>query len=277
MSFTPSPSFKSGFQVAEFIPVYKPGFSVSSKLPSAFFILGVSVKTKEFSIVHLQSGYTEADSVLEIAGASSPVKPVSASVIPLPFLSGKKILTLLDVMPAQLIYATLESDGTFTFLQLAITVRNSYTVSVIKTLHLNKTLTKATSLCFGGKRYFLFQDENKSLEVFQCNIVTLTILDLLLDEEKQVLVHMMRDYNTENNIIGIKHNVCFYDRVPMGRVPSSHKLLAVFSTTCEAYQLITLNKHNGLLEWWNWTGEECEAVVLLTTTGIRVKGTMLWI
>lgn len=264
MSFTPAPSFTEPQNVTNYVPVYKAGFTFHG-LPCTLVSL-----TQNGDLLHLQSGYTEADSVL----GTDEQRPVKVYTVKL-HLENKPLVTVLDVVPSKLVYAAVNQTGSLVFFQLLVTMSNSYTVSVVKTCELNTFVKKAVSLCFEGKRYFLLQGRHGELEFYGCDTVTYEILSLPVEQEEHLMSLLLQDYNTENNIVGFKHNVCYYDCIPMGRVPPSYKLLSVFGTTCDAYQMLVWNKDDSVLEWWRWTGTECEAVVLPNVP--KVKGNLLWV
>jgi hypothetical protein len=227
--------------------------------------------SKRGSLVQLQSGYSEADSVLGTL-EQRPVKIVNIPLEALP--TNHTWVTLLDVVPSKLLYAVISTTGYIALLQLSVTITNTYTVSVIKTIELKTYVKKAVSLCFEERRYFLLQGRHGELEFYGCDTFTYEVGSIEVEQEEQLLDMMLKDYNTENNIIGFKHNVCYYEGISMGRVPSTHKLLAVFGTTCDAYQMLVLNSC-AELEWWRWTGTECEAVVIPSVP--KVLGNLLWV
>lgn len=264
MSFTPSPSFSESLSVTNYIPVYKDCFTFHG-LPCTLVSL-----TQNGDLVYLQSGYTEADSVL----GTDEQRPVKVHLVKLQ-LKDKPWVTVLDVVPSKLVYAVVNQTGALVFFQLLVTMSNFYTVSILQTGELNTFVKKAVSLCFAGKRYFLLQGRHGDLEFYGCDTVTYEILPLSVEQEEHLMRLLLQDYNTENNIIGFKHNVCYYDCIPMGRVPPSYKLLSVFGTTCDAYQMLVWNKDESVLEWWRWTGSECEAVILPSVP--KVKGSLLWV
>ena len=271
MSFTTCPrklKKKADLQENEFVPVYKTAFSCHT-LPCTLITLSHTPGKKPI-LVHLQTGYSEADSVL----GTQEQRPLQLQLVPLPLPKGEQWTTLLDIVPSTLVYAALSNLGTFVVLQLYYTITGGYTASVVKTCEFILSVKKAVSLCFQSKRYFLIEEDSGDLELLSCDAVTYDIT-VASDEEKEgVFLQKLKDYNTENNIIGFKHNVCYYDGIAIASVPSRFKILNVFGTRCDAFQLLVWNRQRLKTEWWRWTGVECEAVHLPTVQ--NVKGNLLW-
>ena len=89
------------------------------------------------------------------------------------------------------------------------------------------------------------------------------------------LVH--EDYNTENNILGCKHNVVYYNGEVIATLPRDYSIVTWFGTQCNAFQLLVKRTDTTPgLEWWRWTGEECEAVVLSNVESVVPKGNLVW-
>lgn len=227
-------------------------------------------------LLYLHSGLTEAESVLETVGSSAPA--ITTASVALPLDVDQEWCTLLDIVPSKLVYAAVSKQGSFTLLQLYVSMSNVFTASVLHAYELPVVIHKAVSLCFKDRRYILVQDDARELEFYSCDLSSrvYTVKAVEEEEEEVLLRAMLGDYNTENNVIGFKHNVCYYDKVPIARLPPRYACVAVFGTQCEKFQLLVWNRGTGLTEWWRWTGTTCEAVSLDGSEAWKLKGNLLW-
>ena len=135
-------------------------------------------------------------------------------------------------------------------------------------------ITKVKSVCLKDKRYFLFFDHRNRVQCYECNTDTWMVQPVSPRKQNEVLLHIKKDYNTENNVIETQNGVCMYDNVPIGRVDLPFQVLAVHGTQCDRFQLLVWNGVS--VEWWRWTGEECEAVILPPTVTHVVQGDLIW-
>jgi len=293
MSLTLAPSrqvLSQPTDVPDLYPVYKPGFTFS-KMPASLLTL-VPNKNNNVDLLHLRSGFSDADSALFLKSPSLATRVPTCSVVTLAALvSSYKLnwVTLLEVLPASLVFALLSDTGQVLFFQLCVRCVSGHTSLVvdvkkeethtIHTLDLPKTgsletlVTGAVSVCLNGRRYFFVQTSNQKWTVFQVNVDTQEITRLKNPQADVVYRDVLQDYNTENNVIGVKSSVLFYDQVPICKTERTYRVCSVFGTCCEAFHLLV---HNGeIIEWWRWTGNECEAVVL---TGLKsVVGNLVWL
>jgi hypothetical protein len=124
----------------------------------------------------------------------------------------------------------------------------------------------------GDERYFFVETENHGLNVYHCNIQNYTVTEEA-ENVPWIMQQMLKDYNTENNILGCKRNVIFYKEEPIATVPQGCRILSVFGTQCNAFQLLVQSEAG--VEWWRWSGTECEALKLDNITSVP-KGNLLW-
>ena len=224
--------------------------------------------------VHIHTNYTEADSVLNL---KTP-QPAQVQVIDIPPVDeeGATWLTLLDVDPKAYIYALLSNTGTLLFLRLRVRLsisESKYEASFLKKRQLGTNqYKKGISLCLDGLRFFMFQTVDRNLLVLQCDVGSYNVREP--QNMSWVIQQMLRDYGTENNILGYKKNVVYYKEDPIATVPRGYQVLSVFGTQCNAFQLLIHNPAGGL-EWWRWTGSECEAVTCPFVPGVPI-GNLLW-
>ena len=264
-------------ELPELVPEYKPfTFVPVPGMPESLLVLcGSSM------LLHLHTNYTQADSVLSVKGAAAPVPDsVQVQYIPLPSLAEagntEEWLTLLEVDPKMNVYALLSATGTLLFLKLRVRLqreKESYVAETLKQVSLNEEYSGGSSLCLDGERFFFLETSDRALQVKHCNIETFNVEDT--DNEAAVLYLMLKDYNTENNILGCKHGVVFYKEQAIAAVPVGTAVLSVFGIQCNAFQLLVLQKASGNLEWWRWTGTECEAVTIPPEHGVP-KGNLVW-
>ena len=118
----------------------------------------------------------------------------------------------------------------------------------------------------------MFQTVDRNLLVLQCDVGSYNVREP--QNMSWVIQQMLRDYGTENNILGYKKNVVYYKEDPIATVPRGYQVLSVFGTQCNAFQLLIHNPAGGL-EWWRWTGSECEAVTCPFVPGVPI-GNLLW-
>lgn len=271
MSFSLAPSKKllASDQLAVLFPEWKSEFTYNTRLPDSLLTLCSGNR-----LLHIHTNYTEADSVLNL---KTP-QPAQVQVINIPPADeGATWLTLLDVDPKAYIYALLSNTGTLLFIRLRVKLvasQATYEASVFKR-HLLGTdcqCKKGISLCLDGLRFFMFQNVDRQLLVVQCDVVSYKIKEP--QNMSWVIQQMLRDYGTENNILGCKHNVVCYKEDPIATVPKGYQVVSVFGIQCDAFQLLIHNPAGGL-EWWRWTGSECEAVICPFVPGVPI-GNLLW-
>jgi hypothetical protein len=276
MSFSLAPSKRVLQNVqAQLLPEYRTeAFTFVSCLPESVLCL-----CSNNVLLHLHTNYTEADSVLNRKQRCL----VNMDVIRVPSPpEGATWLTVLDVDPKALAYALLSDTGTLLFFKLEVRllgVEPEYKAGLFQkkecvSLCGADQFLKGASLCLQGRRYFFLQSlaAKKKLHLLECAIQT---FELSLPEDvEQVVLDMLQDYGTENNVLGCKRNVVYYKEDPIATVPQGLQVLSVFGTQCEAFQLLIQNAH-GKVEWWRWTGSDCEAVVLPDLQGVPI-GNLLW-
>lgn len=224
------------------------------------------------TLLHLHTNNTAADSVLHVSHGGAAV--VQHIALPLEHAAQDSWFTVLDVDPKLFIYAVLSKTGLLLFFKLRVRLVNetpSYEAEGLQHHQLPSTYKDGTSVCLQDKRYFFLKTADHALQVFQCDIKTFEVTEA--ENVPFVLQLMLRDYNTENNILGCKCNVVYYKREPIATVPVGYIILCVFGTQCNAFQLLVDN--HGTVEWWRWTGAECEAVRLPEVQGVP-SGNLLW-
>lgn len=255
--------------LAVLVPEYK-SFTFVPGMPESLLTLCNAPLPVNYTLLHLHTNYTEADSVLRV----QEPEPVNEQCIQLPFATTQTWLTLLEVDPKLNVYALLSDQGALLFFRLRVRLgkNNSYEhkAEEVKQETLRVSCKQASSLCLGDERYFLVETSNHGLKVYHCNIVSYEVTEA--PNVSWVVQHMLKDYNTENNILGCKRNVIFYKEEPIATVPKGYRLLSVFGTQCNSFQLLVQSGEG--IEWWRWTGSECEAVRLSWTS--VPKGNLLW-
>lgn len=283
MSFTTKPS-KSSFlelQAVPFlVPEYKSGFSCCN-LPH-----GLLICVGNNTLLYLQSGFSEADSVLSFSFDTAETRRPQSHAIVLPLqppLQSQEWVTVLEVAPAALVVALLSKTGLLVYLQLQVSLTAQFTASVLKTEQLlleDRSVVKAVSLCFEGDRYFVIQTSDRNIHLFHWFIKHQKVSSgetVIMEEPskiREVFQSMLKDYGTENNIVGYFHRVLYYDGVCIAQVPKKYRIVSVFGVECGKFQLIVVNKATQATEWWRWTGEDCEAVLLLGVQNL--KGNLVW-
>jgi len=259
--------------VPPFVPLYKPGFSCHL-LPSSLLVLSHAPEQVPM-LLHLHSGYSEADSVL----GTQETRPVKVEYIALPELSpDEPWCGLLEVIPSMFLFAVVSEYGTLVFFKLLVNVLldSAFTVEMENTVELLiPPVTTARSVCLEGVRYFLMYSEkdNSRVRCFACEDGVVTPIKTA--KKQQVLQLLQSDYNTENNVIEVKKQVCYYDGVPIGGVEKPFTMMAAHGTQCDRFQLLVWNGFT--MEWWRWTGKECEAVILPEIVKKNIKGHLIWL
>lgn len=287
MSLTSAPSkrvFAQKEQITALCPQYKNGFSCQ-KMPNE--LLTVTTEGSEVKLLYLRSGYSDADSVLGFQDVS--LKVPTCQVVPLPTLDEQfNWITVLEVFPASLVFALLSDTGQVLFIKLKVTMaagalESSLVASVLEgqygalhDLQVTAPVIGGISLCFKTKRYFFVNTSNRKSSLYEVDIVHGRMLPVC---DEIVLLSVIRDslydYDTENNILGTKLDVVYYDKVPICRTEEEYRVCSVFGTRCGAFQVLVQNRDTKAVEWWRWTGQECEAVAL---SGVKnVVGNLVWI
>lgn len=276
--------FKARLEIPQLKPGYKTTFTHVPGMPESLLVL-----CENNMLLHLGTNHTEADSVLCVKGSnnsSSQVpQPVQVQSIPLPELQQAEAkeeewLTVLEVDPKLNVYAVLSTTGTLVFFKLRLRVQRdqeSYVANVFKQSSLgeSKLYRRGASYCLNGNRFFMAETRDRGLEVWFCDVTTYnTTFEFQHVDSILRLVH--DDYNTENNILGCKHNVLYYNGEVIATVPRGYSIVTWFGTQCNAFQLLVKKDATAGLEWWRWTGEECEAVVLSDVESVVPKGNLVW-
>lgn len=293
MSLTSAPSKRviaQKEQISALCPLYKNGFTCQ-RMPAGLLTLCLAGNGSEKNLLYLRSGFSEADSLLSFQDSASSVKVPTFSVVSLPDV-GHNWITLLEVVPSSLMFALLSDTGQILFIQLKVTMpsvrdavrrESSFVATVFEgrygalhDLKMCDQVTGGVSVCFNGKRYIFVTTAKRNLTLFEVDIVHGRVLpvtdDLVL---LAVLRDSLHDYDTENNILGHKHDVVYYDKEPICRTESEYRVCSVFGTRCDAFYLLVQNRVTQAVEWWRWTGQECEAVVVSLVK--NVVGNLIWI
>lgn len=289
MSLTRAPV--SHADVPDLYPVYKPGFTFSD-MPSSLLTLVPNKSNTSVDLLHLRSGFSDADGALFLKSPTPVTRVPTCSVVSLAgvvHIEKCTWVTLLEVLPASLVFALLSDTGHVLFFQLRVRCVSGHTSlvvdvnkkesSTLRTLDLPKagssvtSVKGAVSVCLDGRRYFFVQTSDRKWTVFQVNVDTQEVTRLKTPHADAVYRDVLQDYKTENNVIGVKRNLLYYDQVPICKTEGVYRVCSVFGTCCEAFHLLV---HNGeVMEWWRWTGNECEAVVLF---GLKsVVGNLVWL
>lgn len=275
---------KARLEIPQLQPEYKREFTHVPGMPESLVVL-----CENNMLLHLHTNQTEADSVLCLRGSTQVPQPVQVQSIPLPELRKQpeaeeghtQWLTVLEVDPKLNVYAVLSTTGTLVFFKLRLRVQRdqeSYVAKVFKQSRLgeNKYYKRGASYCLNGNRFFMTETRDRGLEVWCCDVTTYdTTFEFQHVDFILRLVH--EDYNTENNILGCKHNVLYYNGEVIATVPRGYTIVTWFGTQCNAFQLLVKRTDaTPGLEWWRWTGEECEAVVLSNVESVVPKGNLVW-
>jgi hypothetical protein len=279
MSFSLAPSkkvLKARDQLAQLVPEYRDAlFTSAPRLPESLLTLRSDNK-----LLHLHTNYTEADCILQ-RKERSPVH-VQNIAVPEP-RPGSSWLTILEVDPKAFVYALLSTTGTVLFIELRVRITgegNAHQAFALlskkcATLCEAQQFTKGISICLNGFRFLLLQSTSDGVQrwnVLQCDIES---YELWEPKDVTLIVQdILRDYGTENNVLGCRMDVVYYKKEAIATVPPTFRVLSVFGTQCATFQMLVQNRTGGL-EWWRWTGTECEAVVLPQPTGVPV-GNLLW-
>jgi hypothetical protein len=256
-------------EIAVLVPNYTPdSFTYVPGNPESLLTL-----CNNNTLLYLHTSHTEADRMLRVTEAG-PIK-VQCIQAPAPAM-GQSWLTVLDVNPKLNVYALLSNEGTLLFFKLSVRVRQaeaSYEAEELKQEKCTRsTFKKGSSLCLKDQRYFLLETSDHVLKVYQCDTGTYKVSKA--ENVPWVVQLMLKDYNTENNILGCKQNVVFYKEEAIATLPPGWRVLSIFGTQCNAFQMLVQNARGGV-EWWRWTGAECEAVSLPDNTAVP-KGNLLW-
>jgi hypothetical protein len=255
--------------VPSLLPTYK-SFTHVPGLPESLLTLCGN------SLLHLHTNYSDADSVLGVKEGTSETYDYSYIAVPPPPSRGSMWLTVLDVDPKAQVFALLSDSGVLLFLRLRMRLqlgsRNGTYISESQNqVSLSHKFTGGTSVCLEDKRFFVLQTASGQVQVFHCDLAdyTLTVLKAV----KHVLDLINLDYNTENNVLHSYEDVLYHQEEAIATVPVDCRLLSVFGTQCMCFQLLVWK--DGGVEWWRWTGTDCEATRLPPLLGVP-QGNLLW-
>lgn len=275
MSFSLAPSKKvlrARETLAQLLPEYKPFTHVTS-LPESLLTL-----CKGNQLLHLHTNYTPADSLLK----KKEPRTVGVQIIPVPSPPAQsQWITLLELDPKAFVFALLSDSGTLLFLELQVRLTDAgsryqavvLTSTTVRELCDSPRFTSAISICLNGFRFLLLKDGQAFWHVLHCDVVDFELSKP--DEMALIVQDILLDYGTENNVLGVKLDVVYYKKEAIATVPLGFHVISVFGVQCDAFQLLVKNE-SGVLEWWRWTGEECEAVVLPVRSCGVPMGNLLW-